>query len=145
MNIVISSTHKYIMSRHLRNEMVSVRDTEISLHIWAPNLPMGGEGQDIVVHTNSNPKCQEDLAKFSAKICPNFHWGGEGRVHQTNIPEILEWGALKEFWTQIHPTVVVSHILHVWILMKRHLFGERRLAKGLAILFLFRLSFLVLL
>ena len=37
-----------------------------------------------------------DQLNQSAKICPNVHLG-RGVVVQANIPEILEWGTLKEF------------------------------------------------
>ena len=47
----------------------------------------GGGG---VLQTNSNPKCQV-LTKFS--------FFGVGGI-QTNIPEILEWGHSRNFWTK---------------------------------------------
>ena len=72
----------FAMPGHL-NEMVYTGDTEISLQ------------------TNSNSKCQ-DLPKFS------FSGGG------WETPDQHSWntwvGALKEFWTQIHP-IGASHCI----------------------------------
>ena len=72
-----------------------------------------------VLQTNSDSKCQ-DLPKFlvggggcsrstqiqSAKICPNFHWGGGwgGGIPDQHSWNISVEGALNEFWTIISGT-----------------------------------------
>ena len=56
-----------LVSWQVRNEMVSLGDTAISLHILQPPLMLGGG----VVLGSQNPKCQ-DLPKFQ------FSEGGGG-------------------------------------------------------------------
>ena len=75
--------------------MVSTGETAISLHIQAPQnfiFVCGGGGYSSPTQTQS------------AKICPNFQfggWGGGDGVFQTNITEIYTWTKISGNWNVV--------------------------------------------